>query len=129
MADLLVLDTAVLIDYQRRSEPARAFVLPLIARNVAAVHPAAAAEMIDGALHRRDLEDTLKLLASLRRLVVKPGDFDRCLSLQTELRLSHGVTWPDCLIAATCIRLDVPLVTLNDRHFKPIRELSVIRPY
>jgi hypothetical protein len=41
----------------------------------------------------------------------------------------HGVGWPDCLIAATCIRLGLPLVTLNDKHFRAIRGLRVVRPY
>ena len=35
----------------------------------------------------------------------------------------------DCLIAATCLRLGLPLVTVNDKHFRPIRRLRVIRPY
>jgi predicted nucleic acid-binding protein len=43
--------------------------------------------------------------------------------------LSTRLGWPDCLIAAAALRLDLPLVTLNDKHFKPIRGLRVVRPY
>ena len=45
------------------------------------------------------------------------------------LNLSHGIGWPDCLIGATALRLRVAVVTLNDKHFKAIRGLRVVRPY
>ncbi len=43
--------------------------------------------------------------------------------------LSHGVGWPDCLIAATALRLGLPVVTLNDKRFKVFKGLRVVRPY
>ena len=56
-------------------------------------------------------------------------DFVAGLGLVQRHTLGLSIGWPDCLIAATCLRLDLPLVTLNDKHFKPIRGLSVLRPY
>ncbi len=105
------------------------FVLGLLARNVAYIHPVCCAELLEGTQNRGELGRTLEFLAGFRRMMVKPADFDVCLSLLAQLRLSHGVGWADCLIAATCIRVGLPLVTLNDKHFRAIRGLKVIRPY
>lgn len=103
--------------------------LGLINRNAASIHPVCAAEMLDGALDLADMRRTIQFLGAFRRLAVKSADFERCLSLMSQVRLSHGIGWADCLIAATCIRLQQPLVTLNDKHFKAIRGLRVARPY
>jgi predicted nucleic acid-binding protein len=43
--------------------------------------------------------------------------------------LSHGLEIPDALIAATALELSLPLYTLNDRHFRMIPGLTVLRPY
>jgi predicted nucleic acid-binding protein len=51
------------------------------------------------------------------------------LDLLAGFRLSHGVGWPDCLIAATAIRLGRPVATTNVKHFTPFPNLQVIRPY
>ncbi|MBL7945897.1 MAG: PIN domain-containing protein [Flavobacteriales bacterium] len=38
-----------------------------------------------------------------------------------ELRKRHGLKVPDCLIAATAIHLDLPLVT-TDKHFERLKD-------
>jgi hypothetical protein len=42
-------------------------------------------------------------------------------SIGIELRKRHGLKLPDCLIAATAIQLDLPLVT-SDRHFDRLKD-------
>lgn len=129
MAERLVIETSVLVDYQRRVPAARIVVDKLAEKDAVTVHPVSAAEMLVGARDQPNMLETLRFLASFHRLIVKPSDHERCLLLVAEYRLSHGIGWPDCLIAATCIRLALPLVTLNDKHFRPIRGLRVVRPY
>jgi hypothetical protein len=129
MADLLVIETTVLIDNHREDSLASAYVDALLAKEVAVVHPVSAAEMLEGVRNQQNLIETLRFLGSFKRLLVKSADYEQCLLLMSEYRLSHGIGWPDCLIAATCIRLGLPLVTLNDKHFRVIRGLRVVRPY
>ncbi len=128
-SSVFVIDTTVLIDCRRDHPDAVSFLLGLANKNAATVHPVCAAEMLDGALDQADMRQTIEFLGAFMRVSVKSADFERCLSLMSQVRLSHGIGWPDCLIAATCIRLNQPLVTTNDKHFKAIRGLRIIRPY
>jgi predicted nucleic acid-binding protein len=41
--------------------------------------------------------------------------------------LSHNLDLPDALIAAICLKLKLPLYTLNTKHFKYIPELNLYR--
>jgi toxin FitB len=44
------------------------------------------------------------------------------------IRSALGVPLPDALIAATALRLSLPVVTRNRKHFEPIDGLSVRAP-
>jgi len=45
----------------------------------------------------------------------------RIKEVALDLRKRHGLKIPDCLIAATAIHLDVPLVT-TDKHFDRLKD-------
>ena len=82
------------------------------------------------AQERFDLaEANLKRALQNRERAQKGDDLVAALSLLRQHRLSASVGWADCLIAATCIRLDLPLITCNVKHFKSLRGLRIIRPY
>lgn len=125
----MVIDTSVLIDFRRDHANAIRYLAGLLETDAIVVHPVTAAELLEGVRDRADQYETMEFLAKLRRLAIKPADFEACLTLMMALHLSHGIGWADCLIAATCIRLGLPLVTLNDKHFRAIRGLRVVRPY
>jgi hypothetical protein len=129
MADALVVDATVLIDHLRRRADATRYLAPLFLRRAVALHPAVLAEVLSGARDAQHLRALDKALADVPLLRVKALDFDAALDFLRASRLSHGIGWPDCLIAATCLRLGLAVVTLNDRHFRAIRGLRVIRPY
>lgn len=129
MADAYIADATVLIDYLRAAPSAIEFLTPLLDRRAIVLHPAVLAEVLWGARDRRHLVQLDTELAKLKQCSIKSADMLTAIALVRTLTLSHGVGWPDCFIAATCLRLRLPLMTLNDRHFKPIRGLSVIRPY
>jgi predicted nucleic acid-binding protein len=43
-----------------------------------------------------------------------------------QLRAEYGVSLLDCFIAALALEKNLPLVTLNDKDFKPIKGLKVV---
>jgi predicted nucleic acid-binding protein len=88
-----------------------------------------AAELLGGAVDRREIRALADLVGRFEHVRCQPEDFDHCLAFVKRYTLSHGIGWPDCLIAATALRLKLPIATLNDKHFRPFRDLKIIRPY
>lgn len=129
MAEHLVLDANIVIDYLNSKPGATRFVEPLLVSNVARLHPVVVGEVLVGSRSAGELRLIDAALNNITQLTVKPADFTAALDLVRRHFLSNGSGWPDCLVAATCLRLKLPLVTCNDKHFKPIRGLRVIRPY
>ena len=129
MPERFVADTDLLIDYGHDVPDAVAVISGSGASGLVFVHSVSVMEILQGVLNRRHLAETLSFLAAFRRVHAKSADHEHAVQLMVEYRLSHGIGWPDCLIAATCLRLALPLVTLNDKHFRPIRGLRVVRPY
>ncbi|MBX3405211.1 MAG: type II toxin-antitoxin system VapC family toxin [Phycisphaeraceae bacterium] len=126
--DSAVLDSSVLIDFSRGHEAA-VCCIETGPPSRFVVHPVSAAELLKGSKSRAELRALDELLDRFDRIRCQPQDFDHCVALVRRFSLSHGVGWPDCLIAATAIRLGLPIVTLNDKHFKVFKGLKVRRPY
>jgi predicted nucleic acid-binding protein len=129
VAEALVVDATVLIDHLRGHADATGYLSPLLARKAVALHPAVHAEVLCGARDARHLRALDITLGSVRTIRARGDDFVRALDLVRSHRLPSGIGWADCLIAATALRLRLPVVTLNDKHFKAVRGLRVIRPY
>ena len=85
--------------------------------------------MLHGAESKGDLRAVDRLLASFDILRPTPEDFSECLSLLRAHRLKTGIGFADCLLAATCLRLDLPLATRNVKHFRAITKLRAVKPY
>lgn len=100
MAEGVVIDTSVLVEFERGLRQSQNYVNPLIDQGVAVLHPVVAAELLEGVKDRPDQRRTVSLLSTLKRVRAKSADFEACLTLVTDYRLSHGVGWADCLIAA-----------------------------
>ena len=62
-------------------------------------------------------------------LIPSEADWTLALRLCRAHGRVFGTDWVDCLVAATAMRLGVAVATINEKHFKPIRGLDVIRPY
>jgi len=128
MSDLL-LDSSVVVDYLRGRTQAVDYLDVIKRSEVPMTHVVVVAEVIRGARDRRELASIQATLAPFK--VVAPDESDAISSVDLLVRfcLSHGIGWPDCLIAATALRLGVGVVTLNVKHFAPIPNLRVVRPY
>lgn len=129
MDSAILIDSTVLIDVERRHADAAAFLRPLVARGIATIHPVAALEVLSGARSKSELRTLKPFLTSFRHVHVKSADFTLALELLTQLHLSHSVGWPDCLIAATALRMNLAVATRNDKHFRAVKNLKVMVPY
>lgn len=127
MADII--DASVLIDCLRGVPEAQEHLRAASSQGPLTTHFVAAAEVITGARNRSELKGATGLLRRFEMVPTNESDSVHSLRLLRRHRLAGGVGWPDCLIAATCLRLGHTIVTLNDKHFRVFRGLRVIRPY
>jgi len=125
MATQLLIDTDVLIDYLRDYSEAVSYMEARQEHLLVSV--VAVAELYAGV---REGEERARLERFLRafeivplnlRLAVQGGIYRRDYSK------SHNVGLADALIAATAVQRQVPLVTLNRKHFPMLQD--VIVPY
>ena len=128
MAETLI-DTSVIVDVLRLKPRAAHYLASKIRANEAMLHPLVAAEVLAGARNKTELRQFEKLLADFHKISAEHEDWDECLRIYKSLFLVIGLGWEDCLLAATALRLDTELATLNEKHFKAIPKLKVFRPY
>lgn len=84
-------------------------------------------EIYQGALNKSQL---VKLKKYLTYYDVLHLDFlisQKAVELVTEFKLSHGLTMPDAMIAASVITHNLPLCTYNIQDFKFIKELILFK--
>ncbi len=84
-----------------------------------------AAELIQGVENARDQRVVEKILARIFILPLTPAIGNRMLVLVRTYHLSHNLSIPDALIAATALEHGLILVTHNTKHFSFIPTLSV----
>ena len=125
----LFLDSSIAIDAANEHPKALEYINDLLISGSPGIHAATFAEVIVGTRNAREL---FRLRRFLRPFAIEnptPDDWPSALEFLGRLHLSHDVDLPDCLIAATALRLHLRVATVNDRHFRLFKGLKVIRPY
>jgi predicted nucleic acid-binding protein len=123
-----LIETTVLVDAGRGREYAQAWLssVPPEARKVSLV---TVAELLAGCRNRREERRVERELASYAVVELEASIARAGLDLYRRFRLSHGIGFLDCLIAASAIYHGLCLATLNVKHFEPLPGLKVQRPY
>lgn len=86
-------------------------------------------ELLQGARNKAEVRTIKGFLADLgfATLPLTENIGHRGLIYVEEYGLSGSISMADALIAATAIEANWPLVTANDKHYKPIKELDLVR--
>jgi predicted nucleic acid-binding protein len=86
-------------------------------------------ELLQGARNKAEVRTIKGFLADLgfTTLPLTENIGHRGLIYMEEYGLSGSLSMADALIAASAIEANQPLVTANDKHYKPIKELELIR--
>jgi len=126
---LILCDTDVVIDFFDRDKPRHRstyeILLPYYNQNTIGVSVITVMEVMAGLSNKTDLKRGSKQLAALHTFLLTPEISLQGLGLMRQYRLSHGISIPDSLIAATAIELAIPIFTYNQKHFKYIRGLKL----
>lgn len=81
--------------------------------------------MYFGARDKRELGQIKENLSLLKQIPLDADISERFLALLGEYALSHRLSVPDALIAATALSQNIPLYTLNLKDFQFIPELQI----
>jgi predicted nucleic acid-binding protein len=125
MAERLMFDTSVLIDFLRGRPSAVEFLRTTTSRPLASA--VTVGELYAGVREGKErgqldrLVSAFRIIGLTRDVAVQGGLLTR------QFRKSHGVGLSDALIAATAVSVNARLVTLNVKHFPMLPD--VLLPY
>ena len=85
-------------------------------------------ELYFGALNKAELQKIKRHLSLLINLPVTKSISDKCLELMEAFCLSHKLSLPDALIAATALIHHHELYTLNRKDFEFIPDITLYQP-
>ena len=121
---LVLCDTNILIDLSKRNQDIIQNLKAIGTVNVR-VSAISAGEFIFGALNKADLVKINKALDAITIIQVSEEISKEGIALVKRYGLSHTLTVPDALIAATALIYDLPLYTLNRKDFRFIKGLNL----
>jgi predicted nucleic acid-binding protein len=124
-----IFDSSILIDCLRGRADAVAFLSGQSVAGRPRTHLMVAAELLTGARNKGEQNLIDSFLQTFDLATPDQADGIAALDLFRQFRLSHGVDWPDCQIAATALRLGVEVFTQNVKHFTAFPGLRVVRAY
>ena len=121
----MLVDTDILIDFLRGQADAAEFLEEHV--DVLCVSAVTVAELYQGV---REGEERIKLASTLSAMTTLPLTeeiAEKAGLFRREYRDKMGCGLADCMIAATASHHDMPLATLNGRHFGMLQDL--VQPY
>jgi predicted nucleic acid-binding protein len=126
-SQVILCDTNIIIEFYKGNESIVGSIRAIQEQNIA-ISIVTAAELIYGAMNKQELA---RISQDIDNLVVYPLT-TRISRLHIELlkkySLSHNLTLPDALIAATAIHHRIELYTLNRKDFRYIVGVKLYQP-
>lgn len=124
---MILCDTNILIEFYKNNQQITAVLRDVGPANIA-ISAVTAAELYYGALNKQELHQIKTHLALLHTYPVTLPISNRFLELMETYVLSHKLSLPDALIAATALTHNVELYTLNLKDFHFISDLKLFSP-
>jgi hypothetical protein len=121
---MILCDTNILIEFYKNNNAVISELKKIGQPNIA-VSVVTSGELIFGAINKKELHQILKDLSHLNVLSIDAGICSIFLKLMEQHSLSHKLSLPDALIAATALVHDVPLYTMNLKDFRFIPKLKL----
>jgi predicted nucleic acid-binding protein len=127
VAGLVVIDTDILIDASRAVGEAIACLDQVEDRSTLAVSAVTEMELVVGCRDKAELRKLGKFLNRFQIVSLNERMSDAAVDLLRRYRLSHVLLIADALIAATALVLDIPLVSKNQRDYRFVAGLTLLR--
>ncbi len=123
----ILIDTSIIIEYIRKHEKSKTLFWQLLQRSDCLISTVTEFELYSGIKHDEDVARMDKLLSFVEILdfdsyqAQKAAEIFRALKRQNKL-----IEYRDIFIAASALSANLPLATLNHKHFKRIEGLTLI---
>ncbi|PSB13147.1 VapC toxin family PIN domain ribonuclease [filamentous cyanobacterium CCP1] len=85
-------------------------------------------ELLVGCRNAIELQNLQRFLERYDQIKLDEAISDQAIQLLTTYYLSHGLLIPDALIAATAMKMSIPLLSKNQRDYRFIQDLNLL-PY
>lgn len=121
---MILCDTNILIEFYKNNTQINE-ALQLIGQEKLAISVITEAELYFGALNKIELKKIKRHLSSLHHFPLDRYVSNQFLHLMETYSLSHKLSIPDALIAATALVHDSELFTLNVKDFRFIPSLTL----
>lgn len=121
---MILCDTNILIEFYKNN-PKIMNELRLIGASNLAISVVTQAELYYGAFNKAELRKIRKHLSSLHSFPLNASISNRFIQLMETYSLSHKLSIPDALIAATAQEEKVELYTMNLKDFRFIPKLKL----
>lgn len=122
---MVIFDTNILIELYRGNTEIRKQVLT-IDTGIFYISSISVAEFLAGARNKDEMRKIEKQLSKYTLLPITEDISKLFLQLFRQYNLSHKSGIPDTLIAATALYYDLPLLTLNTKHFQYFPEIKLL---
>ncbi|MCG6138179.1 MAG: type II toxin-antitoxin system VapC family toxin [Nostoc sp. LLA-1] len=121
---MILCDTNILIEFYKNNT-AIIQELRQIGIHQLAISVITRAELYYGAINKNELNRIQQHLDILQNIPIEQPISEKFIQLMAQYSLSHKLTIPDALIAATAIIHNISLYTLNRKDFRFIQGLNI----
>lgn len=123
----LLVDTDVMIDLWRGYAPAGEWLRSL--PEAPAISVISVLELLRGCRNRREQDAVEQLVQQMSVLYLDEPSCVRAVDYFCAFHLKQGLGILDALIAASAVSHGLVLCTFNEKHYRGLPDLQVIRPY
>jgi len=123
---MILCDTNILIEFYKNNTAIIQELRQIGSQNLA-ISVITRAELYYGAINKNELKRIQKHLDLLQNIPTDRSISEQFIQLMANYSLSHKLTIPDALIAATALVNDLELYTLNIKDFRFIENLRLYR--
>jgi len=122
-----IIDSDILIDIGRKDTTAIKRLEEERKTSMLAISSVTQMELLIGCRNKTELKHLDKFLEDFEIISFNYEITQKAIELLKEYKLSHGLLIADSIIAATSLVLDVPLLTKNQKDYKFISGLKLLK--
>jgi len=123
---MILVDSDILIQYSRGDETAAIWLEAASERDEIVISVVTEIELLYGSFDKRHLAEIQRLLSTFKIIQIDEEISKWASLLVTKYCLSHRLSMPDALIAASALVKNISLGTINKKDFRFIAGLRLI---